>query len=632
MLHVHLRARQARPLAAALVLAAALLAAPSGAPLAQSATADQAAVLARSGQHAEAARLYEQSAKRGFFSWDARLALLAAQEYTAARRYDDAERMLGKAEGRARGDDAVLLATIESRIALAKGDPLRALSALRTIPEPWPAPLVTDLLAMRGEAEIASGRPLEGVRSFIERGRVLGAADARAANDRQLAEALMKHPPSAAAGASASELERGWLELGALAATAGGGDAQALAQLGAEWRQRHPGHPAGPFLPRALPVEGGAPSTAVLAPAASASLVALLLPTSGKQQAAGAAVRDGILAAWYDAPPAGRPTLRVYDTGAGAADAYRRAVSEGCGLVIGPLTKEDVAAVAAQPLVVPTLALNGTGSPASAPFLFQFSLDPELEARAVARRIAADGLVRGIALFPNSPWGQRLESAFEAELRSLGSVTLMSSGYYEPGARDFSAALRGTLGRYGGAGDRPADRSKPAPRRDAAAEAASGPQFAFVAATPATARALRPQLRFQMTYDLPIYSTSDAWDASVRSASDMDGLVYPEMPWVLFSGQGAPALWDAVNTDWARTARGRLRLYAFGYDAYRIAAQLRENVRTIGLNGLTGRIEIGQDGKVQRELQFARIEGGKPQPLGASAPPLPAPQAGDGVP
>jgi hypothetical protein len=136
-----------------------------------------------------------------------------------------------------------------------------------------------------------------------------------------------------------------------------------------------------------------------------------------------------------------------------------------------------------------------------------------------------------------------------------------------------------------------------------------------------------------MTYDLPIYSTSDAWDPSVKSAGDMDGLVFPEMPWILFSGQGAPELWDAVNTAWARESRGRLRLYAFGYDAYRVASGLRDNVRSIGLDGLTGELDIGQDGRVQRNLQFARIEGGKPQPLGAGvAAPLPAPVAGAGAP
>lgn len=631
MLHVHLRGRQVRSFAAALFVAAALAVSPTGTLCAQqSGAADQAAALGRSGQHAEAAKLYEQSARRGFFSWDARLALLAAREYALARAYDDAERMLGKAEGKVKGDDLTLRATIEAQVALAKNDPERALAALHTIAEPWPAPLAPGLLEMRGRAELESGRSLDGVRSFVERGRVLGAAEARAANDRLLADLLAQHPPSGGVSPGATDAERAWLEFGQLAASAAASDPQVVAQRSAEWRLRHPAHAATPYLPQSAGVPGGAFGAG--AAGSPAPVIALLLPLSGKQQPAGAAVRDGILAAWYDAPAEARPTVKVFDSSTGATAAYQRAVAEGASVVIGPLTKEDVAGVAAQPLAVPTLALNGSPGGAPVPFLFQFSLDPELEARAVARRIVSDGLVRGIALFPRSPWGQRLEAAFTAELQASGGVTLMASQYYEPGAKDFSDALRAALGRYGGAGDRPSDRSKPAPRRDPVAEAASGPQFAFVAATPQAARALRPQLRFQMTYDLPIYSTSDAWDASVKSAADMDGLVFPEMPWILFGGQGAPQLWDAVNTTWSRSSRGRLRLYAFGYDAYRIAAQLRDNVRTLGLDGLTGELDIGQDGKVQRTLQFARIEGGRPAPLGASVPPLPAPQAGGGVP
>jgi outer membrane PBP1 activator LpoA protein len=135
-----------------------------------------------------------------------------------------------------------------------------------------------------------------------------------------------------------------------------------------------------------------------------------------------------------------------------------------------------------------------------------------------------------------------------------------------------------------------------------------------------------------MTYDLPIYSTSDAWDPSVKSASDMDGLVFPEMPWILFGGQGAPELWDTVNTTWSRESNGRLRLYAFGYDAFRIASGLRDNVRSIGLQGLTGELDVSTDGRVTRSLQFARVEGGRPQPLGASAAPLPSPAASAGAP
>jgi hypothetical protein len=67
MLHVPLRGRQVRSRVTALLLASALAALPCAPALAQDASAVvQAETLARAGQHGEAARLYEQSAKRGF--------------------------------------------------------------------------------------------------------------------------------------------------------------------------------------------------------------------------------------------------------------------------------------------------------------------------------------------------------------------------------------------------------------------------------------------------------------------------------------------------------------------------------------------------------------------------------------
>lgn len=632
MLHVPVRGRQVGTALAALCLVAALCAVPPRIALgASDADPAQAAVLARAGQHGQAARIYEQAAKRGFLSWDARLALLAAREYSVDGDYDDAERMLGKAEGRAHGDDAVLLATVEAEIALAKNRPERALAALRSLPEPLPAPYAPTLLELRARAEFASGRTLAAVRSLEERARFVGTAEARAANERMLASGLAQHPGTAAIPADATERERGWLELGLLTAAAPGADPAAVAGRSADWMARHPNHPGRAYLPGATGA-GGAAFARQPSPD-SLNTVAVLLPLSGRQQSAGVAVRDGVLAALFSAPAQERPRVAVFDTAtAGAAAAYKKAVAEGASVIIGPLTREDVAAVvAAGPLPVPTLALNSY--PAQPPhFLYEFSLDPEQEARAVARRIAADGLVRGVALFPQNEWGQRLAAAFTAELQATGTTTLIASGYYEPGARDFSGPLRAVLGHYGGAGDRGNDKGHPAPRRDPVAEARTGPQFAFLAATPQTARALRPQLRFQMIYDLSIYSTSDAWDPSVRAAADMDGLVYPEMPWILSGGQDAPELWEMVHATWSTQSRGRLRLYAFGFDAYRLAGQLRGNVRSIGATGLTGGLEIADDGRIQRRLQFARIEGGHPQPLGLSAPPLPSPVPGDGAP
>jgi outer membrane PBP1 activator LpoA protein len=352
--------------------------------------------------------------------------------------------------------------------------------------------------------------------------------------------------------------------------------------------------------------------------------IALLLPLSGRQQSAGAAVRDGFIAAILGGHDSA-PKVQVYDTAAlGAAQAYQQAVAGGAGMVVGPLTREDVAAlVATQSLSVPTLALNAYAGAGSAPaFMYQFTLDPEQEARAVARHIAADGHARGVALFPRGPWGERIQAAFTSELQATG-VTLLAAEYYDQGTRDYSGPLRAALGRYAGAGDR-SDKHQ-ATRRDAAAEALNGPQFAFVAANSASARAIVPQLRFQMTYALPVYGTSDAWDPSVRSAPDMDGLEYPEFPWVLHGGAGAQLLWDVLQQEWAGGARGRVRLYAFGYDAAALAASIASGRTGSPIDGLTGRLGVGGDGRVQRDLDWALIANGRPQPAmpGAAAASIP---------
>jgi len=54
----------------------------------------------RTGRHAEAGEVYERLAKRPFFGPDTRLSLLAAREYLAAGRVDDAARLATQAERR----------------------------------------------------------------------------------------------------------------------------------------------------------------------------------------------------------------------------------------------------------------------------------------------------------------------------------------------------------------------------------------------------------------------------------------------------------------------------------------------------------------------------------------------------
>ncbi|MGI9246798.1 MAG: penicillin-binding protein activator [Steroidobacteraceae bacterium] len=623
MLHATLRHGQEA--LTALLLSLLFAVAPWPSAHAQDAAVAQAEALAASGRHLEAAARYEQAARRGLLNWDARLALLAAGEYLAAGERAEATRIADKARSRVRSDEErALLAVVDSGLALDAGDAAAALAAARAAPLSVPNGLAATVLGARGRAEIAGGDPLAGIRRYERRDALLPYGASRGSNDRELFDQLVLHPPgpgAVAPGTSASEA--GWLELPSLMGALGAGtsvDPLAARQV-RDWAARHPGHPGAAFLPRSAAAAMTLPTPAADAP------IALLLPLAGKQQAAAEAVRDGFFAAWFASGPAElRPRLEVYDTTTGAGPAYARAMADGARVVVGPLLKEDVAAVLAANaagLPVPTLALNAAVAEGAAapPFLYQYSLDPEEEARAVARRIVEDGLVRGVALFPAGAWGQRVQAAFVEELARAGSVALMSAPQsYDPGTKDFSGPLRAALGRYGGAGDRSAS-SHAASARDAAAEQASGPQFAFIAATPAVARAIRPHLRFQMTYDLPVYATSDAWDPGVRAAADMEGMVFPELPWVLDGGQGAPELWAALHEEWRARARGRLRLFAFGFDAFRLAQQLESGGSVAGVQGLTGTLEVRRDqSRVQRGLQFARIEGGRPVPAGAGLP------------
>lgn len=621
MLHARFRGRQVRAcLVAALLGAAIAITSPDDALAARPADLAAADALARSGEHAQAGAMYESLARRTFRGWDTRTTLLAAREYLAAGRLDDADRMLAKVGGNVRGDDAVLLARVQAELALARNQPQAAIAALGRLQQPWPAPVAVELLGLRAQAEFAAGRILDGMRTLEARTQLLGTVDERRANYDLLVAALKADPAAAAAVPDgATPYERAWFELAALLASAESEPAT-VAQRAYDWNGRHPGHPGSAYLPAA----GTEPATVAIT--TPADVIGLLLPLSGKLQAAGRAVRDGFLAAALADPVSGRPRIEIRDTAtAGVEAAYGAALEAGATAIAGPLVKEDVAAlVAARQLPVPTLALNAVALTSTPPFLFQFALDPEQEARAVARRIAEDGRSRGIALFPDNARGERLRAAFSEELTAAG-VELTSVQFYEPSASDFSGPLRAALGRFGGAGDRPAKGAAPL-QRDAAAEALAGPQFAYLAATPAAARALVPQLRYQMVYSVPVYTTSDALEPGSRPVPDLDGVLFPDMPWVVGAGQGAPELWELLQGEWAGAARGRLRLYAFGYDAYHLLRGLGAAVRGVDLDGLTGRLSVAPDGRVQRDLDWAQIERGRPQAAGPAL--LPAPPVG----
>ena len=149
---------------------------------------------------------------------------------------------------------------------------------------------------------------------------------------------------------------------------------------------------------------------------------------------------------------------------------------------------------------------------------------------------------------------------------------------------------------------------RPTPRQDLHA--------LFLAATPQQARQIKPTLAFQYAADLPVYATSHAYQLGVDTAdnADLEGLLVAEIPWLLTRSD---ALYDSVSTSWPQATGPMGRLYAMGADAQRLFSRLPQLQRheEASIEGATGRLSLGADGRVYRSLGWGVISEGRMVPV-----------------
>jgi outer membrane PBP1 activator LpoA protein len=560
---------------------------------------ERAERLARDGKHADAARAYAQlaglaPAQRDYYE------LQTASQWLAAGNLAEARAALAAVSGDARSKLPTLRALVAAELAFAENDGARAIRELDQIPVPQSADEAQNYWWIRGKSAFLTGHPVEGTRAYLERERWLtDTASLRASRQdlygrlRGAAErGISLKPPANADGILA-----GWLDLGPVALELSRNPMAAAASL-ANWRRRYPQHPANDSV-----LAG--PRTQLAGATVYPDQIALLLPLSGRSEAVGIAVRDGFISAYLQTDAASRPRLRIYDVAAGsAATAYTKAIDDGAGFIVGPLTKEDVAAVV--PLAAgraPILALNFLGETTAAPKnMYQFALLPEDEARMVARRAVADGRLKGVAIVPDGEWGNRVLAAFGEELQSLGG-TLLDAQRYEASRSDFSDIIHRVLLIHDVKGE-------PSTHRADAS-------FVFVAGTAGAARQILPQLRFHYAGDVPVYATSDSFEPDSAANDDIEGMLFPDMPWMISGDPVTSQIREEVRSAWpVRTAR-RDRLYAFGFDAYRLVPALRskELTESAGISGVSGKLRLDDHNRIRRELDWAQIRSGVPAGL-----------------
>jgi outer membrane PBP1 activator LpoA protein len=608
------------------VLAALLLygcgMAPPRPPAAESAAQEVARLIA-AGDHRGAAQRLLAEAERAQPPQREELQLEATEILLRGQQYDAAETLLGRLPQAGSDSYATRLAIVQARLSLQRGQSQPALQRLAAVSDAVPPALQVDFHRTRAEAYAAAGNHLESARERVWLDGLLDAAD-RPANQQALWETLATLPDAVLAGmrtAPPPDVFSGWLEL--IETTRAQRDnPQQLEIALAIWQERYPRHPAAPDF-----IAGLRERLAEYGRAAQPGHIAVLLPLSGTLAEAGQAIRDGMLAAHFHAPARGATRLQFYDTEGGAIrDIYQRAVAAGAQQIIGPLTKESVAALAGSgELPVPVLALNNLGEDTPAPAqMYQFGLTPEDEAAQVAERAWQDGHRRALALIPEGAWGERILRAFAQHWQASGG-TLLEVRHYGADQREYSDAVSELLNLDAGAarlqaltrqlGRKP--EFEPRRRQDA--------DFVLMVGQAQQVRLLRPLLRFHHASRLPVYATSQVYEGGGDPAldHDLDGLRFCDMPWILSSDHPGLALRAEIARLWPAQERRYGRLYAMGIDALQVAPYLR------GLGdgtfarhpGVTGDLYLDRERRVHRDLQWAEFRNGVPAALPASLPP-----------
>ena len=399
------------------------------------------------------------------------------------------------------------------------------------------------------------------------------------------------------------------------------------------WRARHRGHAAARFLPRTLFEADEGPRR-----------IALFLPFSGVLANAGETVRDGFLSGYFLSGAASRQSIQVYDTAsASVAALYRQALGDGADAIVGPLSKEKVADMWALDPSVPTVALNAVARAGIArSHSIQFALTVEDEARAIARRVAADGHHRVIVIRSGENWtGRALAVLSERLARDTSAAAsdaaahgdaygqkpassptrLVRSGVFPQGA-DITSIVGETLlveestQRHRRLERLVGDDVEFTPRRRADVDAV----IALVEGRHLAS--LKPALAFHFASGLPVYASSQA-GRDVPNSKDLELLRICDMPWRLYP----PPIKAELRQAFPNNRGTRDALFAFGLDAYRLANQMSRLTasKDSRIMGSTGILELGPDGVIRREPVWALVKNGRFVPLASNVATLPSP-------
>lgn len=493
---------------------------------------------------------------------------------------------------------------IEAELAVMAGDNDQALRKLTAVPvrelgqplQQRHASLLADVYEAKGES-LAAARQLD-LAAYLSS----DSGSRQQLHDR-LWQVLATIPPftlTSAATAPPPNRFSGWLRLAAAHQEAQQDPKPYAARL-TQLREQYPEHPAFTQPPAPLAVVLGMTDKLP-------QRIAVLLPLSGRNQALGEAVRDGLAQAYLQGV-AGKGVVQFIDTANGMDKALAAITASKAELIIGPLLKADVETLLANPPQIPWIALNRVAGNWPATSL-QFALAPEDEAEQTAERMTNDGIRQPLLLTPNSSVGERISSAFSQRWQQLvgeGKQPMIATYGDRQQVQQAVAKALGLTASQARVNQLQQVtglelEAEPRSRRDIDA--------IYLYANAADARFIKPSLESALSSSAsrpPLYLSASAHDLGTGN-QELAGALVSDMPLLLPGNEHERNSLQLHRATWPQRGVQEIRLFALGHDALLLVPSFSYLSAFPGyeVRGLSGGLRA-HEGVIHRNVEWAKM-------------------------
>ena len=369
------------------------------------------------------------------------------------------------------------------------------------------------------------------------------------------------------------------------------------------WQRQFPNHPANQII--AYIVQS---TQQLVAPAIST--VTVMLPLTGKQQAAGLAAQQGLLAAYANNKT---QVINFIDTNTLDWQTLEEIlITSNTDFVIGPLLKQNVEQYLALELsALPTLLLNIPDNTTLKAQQFAISMRPEDEAIQAADVLSQKSYQHPMLLSNNDALSRRIAQSF---IKQWQKNTGKSPEVYfiNPGKRmqkDVQASLDVDLSK-----DRIKKlKSRLKPTIKAEARNRRDIDMIYLVSNAKLTRLLKPYIDVNISpfADLvPIYASSRSHSvrAEKQAMRDLSGLTFSELPFLLASQEQNKQLAQLHKKLWPQRSDSLQSIFALGFDSFFLMnkVSLMKKAPYIHHFGQTGILKLNRNNILSRTLIWGK--------------------------